>query len=710
MEGEEIKKQAIILCTIASLIFGLALFVPSIASAGTVTGNITLRGKSLNYTLPDSPKLTITVHKIENGEKNMGAATHNPSTSTYTTKPLKDGVYRIKVEENLDPAAWKEILTKGVVGYIIDTDTWVVGEANFKLAGGRVVWGSTDLRVEVSESGSLLDAAFLTAMKGSINTVLMNIRFAVRIMTRWINEVLILGNDVELKAGVENVWRVTRNMTLSILTLGLLIVAFANILSIPIESYGLNRFIPKLIIAIGMTMSSHLIASFLLDMMSALQQLLFTATGTVNSFNLDLTSRFNPSMSDFSNQIGQLIFLCLIGWSIVFAMLWLCLILIVRNVMLYVLVGIAPIAFMANILPFTEQYYKQWWKSFWQWAFIGPAVSVMLWITTEFMNSGFYNTTFNNIDPDSTEGWIWLITVAVLLFMTALLPFKMGKEVYGGIQDAWKKHGSKIPGVKYGKEWMAQSKAPGEQRRKLAVSRARTQLALKNQDKASGGILRALTGARKSDIPRLENDYIKDKVASLDNLTFAQKRAMFDDWDSMTGLDRRALVRSAAGSKAIPDDGATLQKVFSDENIWLKDQEAAGKILKEQPGLISKAMMGGHVDTETTDADGNLPALENQIKTMHNISMNKSPSEMVPEQIQWMAAKDMNRLEKILTNKQAVMDIRLKDNPKLQKEIAKQVVANPELRRRIGTIADEDHRNALAGIMSHHEPTEPVRT
>jgi hypothetical protein len=96
---------------------------------------------------------------------------------------------------------------------------------------------------------------------------------------------------------------------------------------------------------------------------------------------------------------------------------------------------------MANILPFSEKYYKQWWGNFWKWAFMGPAITFMLWLSTSFLD-GYYNARFKNTTGGAgtlnsvAEGWTWLIAAAVMLWLAANLPLKMGSEIYGAINNA----------------------------------------------------------------------------------------------------------------------------------------------------------------------------------------------------------------------------------------------------------------------------------
>lgn len=322
---------------------------------------------------------------------------------------------------------------------------------------------------------------FQEALKSATKSILGMIHFGIVTTSTWINNSLINGNDLEDALGASDVWKQTRNMALGLLTFAIILIAFANILSLDLGNYGLARILPKMIIAIVMTYFSYLIAVFLLDLMSAFQSLLFQASST-SGFTLASSAGtvLQPSVVDNVNETFQVIFLVLIGAGLFIAVLWLWLILIVRTAMLFILIAIAPIAFMANILPFTETYYKKWWAEFWKWAFMGPAIAFMLWLSQSFL--GGYGSSFGA--ASGTESWALLITAAVLIFMAATLPLKMGGEImkkatqpvtgagkWGYKQtgvpaflEQRKAAGNRIPARRGQKMWASMAQVPGLRR------------------------------------------------------------------------------------------------------------------------------------------------------------------------------------------------------------------------------------------------------
>lgn len=363
------------------------------------------------------------------GNKYKSNITTNSSGEFNVSLPCED-TYSLVINEETTSAIkrwWQSLWGIAAAG---STKYYLVGEANVDLRGSGCSNKTQNIIVQEIEL-----TVFEATMIKAVNSVLNMISFGIGEISKWIHKALISGNDIEESAGAIDVWKTTRNVSISLLTLVLVIAAFANILSISPEKYGATRLLPKIIFAIGMAYFSFLIAAALLDMMSALQALLFEqAGGAYFQVSMETTSIL-VSGAQAAARIPELIFLIILGIGLLIAALWLMLVLVVRNAMLFILVGVAPIAFVASALPFTEKYYNQWWSSFWKWGLIGPGVAFMLWLTTVFLGAF--------TQADLSERWFFLIGAAVMMVLAATLPIKLGGEVYKQVQKA----GGKAAGV-----------------------------------------------------------------------------------------------------------------------------------------------------------------------------------------------------------------------------------------------------------------------
>jgi hypothetical protein len=287
---------------------------------------------------------------------------------------------------------------------------------------------------------------FEKAMRSAIIWISSALATGIKAAGNMIDWALRQTSDFGENDGLETVWKTTRNVSLSLLTLGLLIIAFANILSINLDNYGLARMLPKLIIGIILVFLSYFIPLALMNFTNALQALLkgsldsavasVSATGVAGD-SISIANMFsdNPGLNllNAGNAIFQVFFIVLLMVFIFLVALWLVLILIVRRAILMLLIAVAPIAFICNILPFTEKYYTEWWSRFWKWLLIGPMIMLLYGLSGIFLAAGFVGARFGESDLANTDSWIWLIATAVLIFLAASVPLKMGNEVYGQI-------------------------------------------------------------------------------------------------------------------------------------------------------------------------------------------------------------------------------------------------------------------------------------
>jgi hypothetical protein len=254
-----------------------------------------------------------------------------------------------------------------------------------------------------------------------------------------------IGNQKDLPYLVD-AWKTVRNLAISLLTLALIIIALFNIFNVNPEQYGLNRMIPKIIISIIMAYFSIVVMRFLLEFFTALQHGILNATGSnvtlgsiigeyyknnyfANSSFLDILKGAGACLT--ANPISQV--LKVVVYAVMFIVLTvICLYLVIltyfRTVVLWFLLIVAPLAFVMNILPFSESLYKQWWQTFWKWAIMGPAIALGLWFATVFLKA--YAAT-----PPSGPDFTFLIMFVCAVFVAAAFPTILGGKIMGMVAN-----------------------------------------------------------------------------------------------------------------------------------------------------------------------------------------------------------------------------------------------------------------------------------
>lgn len=119
---------------------------------------------------------------------------------------------------------------------------------------------------------------------------------------------------------------------------------------------------------------------------------------------------------------------------------------LVRNLFIWLLVILAPLAFAARILPFTKQYFDKWWKEVIQWSFVGVAASFFLYLATVMLDV-VSAIPIENVSQDELLGGIIALIIKVAfpvvliligLFAAVKSGGVVGERVVGGVKKIGK--------------------------------------------------------------------------------------------------------------------------------------------------------------------------------------------------------------------------------------------------------------------------------
>lgn len=180
-------------------------------------------------------------------------------------------------------------------------------------------------------------------------------------------------------------WVVTRDLANMFFILILLIIAFATILGR--EEYNIRNTLPRLLITAIVINFSKTIAGLFIDlgqviMLTFVNGFKDAAGGNfLNAFQVNNLLRLKDQgvISESGLLLGMM--LAFIMVSIATAVVLIMLVsLLFRVVMLWILIILAPIAFLAGTIPPGQQYYRMWWDEMKRYIIFGPAVAFFLWL------------------------------------------------------------------------------------------------------------------------------------------------------------------------------------------------------------------------------------------------------------------------------------------------------------------------------------------
>jgi len=276
---------------------------------------------------------------------------------------------------------------------------------------------------------SNVDSPLTEALAGAVKWLISTLNDLVEVLTGIIESVL---EQASLKPATEDSYLKIRNIALSLLTLGILIIAFANVLSVDIERYGAARLIPKIVINVIYTYFAFFIVRFLLEVADVLQiqfkALLSTEGAKVLphiAFNVE-----DVSAVDIVAMIGTIIALVLLFLVVIIGLAYVTLVLIARILFINFLAILAPVAFVLGIMPFTENLEKQWWSKILCWIFTGPAIMGMLLIAGLIVGSTeiAINVQKNKSILDTLNPIMQVLMAGIAYYMAATMPKIMGCE------------------------------------------------------------------------------------------------------------------------------------------------------------------------------------------------------------------------------------------------------------------------------------------
>ena len=258
--------------------------------------------------------------------------------------------------------------------------------------------------------------------------------------------VVINGVDTVVKVPwAKTLYDISLNIVNYVIVLLLIFLSFANILHINVDTYGIKKAMPTLIIGVLLANFGLLIVHFVAD---AAEVLAYSFTGRdAGQFLYDFYMGFAGGLlsaggtGGFVTLLGAMIVTGPAGFIVLMLFVLLCFIPVgillvlgllfwLRFYVVVLLAAVSPLAFMAMSLPMTESYFKQWFSNLIKWVFMAPVSLFFLWVAIRI-----------NISDASFQS---LIIGSVMAYLAIKVPFGMGGAISTQFGGLLKKAGSFI--------------------------------------------------------------------------------------------------------------------------------------------------------------------------------------------------------------------------------------------------------------------------
>ncbi|MBR1802129.1 hypothetical protein IJ768_02815 [Candidatus Saccharibacteria bacterium] len=263
--------------------------------------------------------------------------------------------------------------------------------------------------------------------------------------------------SMESDSPVYTIWVYVRNITNIVFVIFLLFIIYSQITGFGISNYGIKKALPRLIIAailvnlsylicVAAVDASNIIGKSLHDFLSgvaenALSSGTVTADVSVSFYDVFTTIAAGGVIGALAvglagGPLGLLLALIPVILGGIIAVLIGLVTISLRQAVIILLVAIAPLAFVAYLLPNTEKWFKKWTDMFSQMLFFYPMFSLLFGASK--LASWIFISSAN-----SMLGIILGLAVQVLPLILALSLMKMSGTILGGISSGLSKLGNK---------------------------------------------------------------------------------------------------------------------------------------------------------------------------------------------------------------------------------------------------------------------------
>jgi len=192
-------------------------------------------------------------------------------------------------------------------------------------------------------------------------------------------------------------WNIMRSIANIAFVIAFLIIIYAQLTNMGVSNYGLKKLIPRLIIAAVLVNLSYYITALAIDISNILG---YSIQEVFNRIREDTFHLTNDNVSGFSESnwstvtavvlgtggliggvyyvaAGGLYLLLPVLLGLLLTIIFVVVILAARQAILVILVIIAPLAFVANLLPNTEKWFDKWKDLFFTMLIFFPAFSLV---------------------------------------------------------------------------------------------------------------------------------------------------------------------------------------------------------------------------------------------------------------------------------------------------------------------------------------------
>lgn len=318
------------------------------------------------------------------------------SITTGGDFPAKDDTITITNDKE-KKVATKKTSTKTEGGFVATFDNIPLGQYT---ACSKVLDMCVDFR-QIDSGNPLLPSKTVTISKDlstsscSIDGIGWIICPVMNALAKWndaafgfLDNLLTIRPELLQDKGTLVAWQRFRDIANVLFVIAFLIIIYSQITSVGISNYGVKKLIPKLIISAILVNASYILCQLAVDISNIVGSGMYQLLGNGIQVGVDTTATGPSGWEKFMGfalagaAVILLVIALMLAPTALLAFMIILLIVVARQALVILLIVVAPIAFVAYLLPNTEQWFKKWWKAFMATLMVFPIIGIVFGAST----------------------------------------------------------------------------------------------------------------------------------------------------------------------------------------------------------------------------------------------------------------------------------------------------------------------------------------
>jgi len=201
-------------------------------------------------------------------------------------------------------------------------------------------------------------------------------------------------SDLLSNTSIQTAWSTMRNIANVAFVIAFLIIIFSQLTGQGVTNYGVKKMLPRLIISAVLVNVSFFICQLAVDLSNILG---YSLNSILSNSYTQIAGDISGSGDQSSNGLGVAV---LIGGilagaigiamavtmpvllAVLLALIMIVLILVARTALIVLLTIISPLAFVAFLLPNTEQWFKKWYQMYFALLMVFPIIALVFGAST----------------------------------------------------------------------------------------------------------------------------------------------------------------------------------------------------------------------------------------------------------------------------------------------------------------------------------------